>query len=160
MAVDEIGRLIASLPKLASSKKPLSVDEAEALIAADDDLFNAVAIYTAANPDIFEDWPHEREKLIDILNRIKPFTPWFKTFYRGQPDADDPSAIPMRRGFRSWTANRKTAEDFARDYRGGVVLVRSGKVKGIEIQGIATWRMRMTNESHYGGIQAEWLLLD
>lgn len=67
----------------------------------------------------------------------------------------------MKRGFRSWSANRKTAEDFARDYYpNGIVLVRSGKVKGVEIQGSAGWRMRMTKESHYGGMQSEWLLLD
>lgn len=151
--------MIARLPRLAVSKGPLTVDEAEALIASDEDLFWAVAEYTR-NPDTFEDLPNVRERLIKILKRIKPFTPYFKTFYRGQPYTDDPDAVAMKRGFRSWSANRKTAEDFARDYRDGTVLVRTGPVKGVEIQGIATWRMRMTNESHYGGMQAEWLLLD
>lgn len=152
--------LLRRLPQIASSKKQLTVDEAEALIASDNDLFAAVALYTAQNPDIFEEWPTEREKLIKILKRIKPFMPYFKIFYRGQPDPDDSDATAMRRGFRSWTVNRKTAEYFARDYPNGIVLVRTGKVRGVEIQGIATWRMRMTKESHYGGMQAEWLLLD
>jgi len=156
---DDIGSLISQLPKLAASKAPVSVDEAEALIAVNEDLFWAVAEYTR-NPDTFEELPHLRNELIKILNRIKPFRPYFKNFYRGQPYADNPDAVAMKRGFRSWSANRKTAEDFARDYPDGTVLVRTGPVKGVEIQGIATWRMRMTNESHYGGMQAEWLLLD
>lgn len=156
---DDIGSLIARLPKLALLKTPVSVDEAEALIAADDDLFGAVSEYTR-NPDTFEELPTLRNELVKILKRIRPFTPYFKMFYRGQPDSDNPDAAAMKRGFRSWSANRKTAEDFARDYRDGIVLVRTGPVKGVEVQGIATWRMRMTNESHYGGMQAEWLLLD
>lgn len=75
MPEDEIRSLIARLPGLSVSKKPLSVDEAEALIASDDDIFNAVALYTAQNPDIFEEWPSEREKLIKILKRVRPFSP-------------------------------------------------------------------------------------
>jgi len=157
---DDIKRLIDRLPKLASSTKPLTVDEAEALIASDNDLFDTVATYKWGDPDTFEDRPHETGKLIKILKRIKPFTPYFKTFYRGQPYADIQDSVVMKRGLRSWSANRDTAEDFARGSRDGIVLVRTGPVKGVEISGILMWRMRMTPESHYSGMQAEWLLLD
>jgi hypothetical protein len=157
---DDIESLIAKLPRLAVSKKSLSVDEAEALIASDDDLFETVATYKWGNPDIFEEWTYERDKLIKILKRIKPFQPYFKTFYRGQPYADILDSVVMNRGFRSWSANQDTAEEFARGSPDGIVLVRTGPVKGVEISGILTWRMRMTKESHYSGMQAEWLLLD
>jgi predicted heme/steroid binding protein len=156
----DIKRLIDRLPKLASSTKPITVDEAEALIAYDDDLFDTVATYKWGDPDIFEEWPHQLGRLIKILKRIKPFKPWFKTFYRGQPYVDISDSVVMKRGLRSWSANRDTAEDFARGSPDGIVLVRAGPVKGVEISGILMWRMRMTAESHYSGMQAEWLLLD
>jgi hypothetical protein len=156
----DIKRLVDRLPKLASSTKPITVDEAEALIASNDDLFFTVAAYKWENPDTFEESPEQLERLIKILKRIKPFRPWFKTFYRGQPYADISESAVMTRGIRSWSANRDTAEDFARDSPDGVVLVRTGPVKGVEISGILMWRMRMTNESYYSGMQAEWLLLD
>lgn len=154
--MNEIQDLIDRLPRLATSKKPVTVDEAEALIAADDRLFDAVALYTAQNPDIFNEWPEEREKLVKLLKRVKPFRPWFGQFYRGQRGDCDEGYL----GFRSWSANRKTAEEFALDYPNGIVCVLSRPVQAVEIEGIAKWRMRMRDESHYGGMQAEWLILD
>lgn len=156
MARDEIERLIDRLPKLASSGKAITVDEAEALISDDDDLFDAVALYTSQNVDVFHDWPDQLQKLIATLKRIKPFTPYFKTFYRGQTINCSPNPL----GFRSWSANRSTALDFIRGDRDGVVCVRTGRVKGVSISGICMWRMRLRPESHYCGMQAEWLLLE
>lgn len=153
---DDIEQLIARLPKLATSKKKISVEEAEALIADDDELFSAVALYTARAPDIFEQDPAVLKKFIKLLKRIKPFRPRFGTFYRGEPT----ECRPHPRGLRSWSANKETAEDFARDYVEGVVCWQIGPVRGVSIEGIAMWRMRVREESHYAGMQAEWLLLD
>ena len=153
---EEIERLINRLPKLASSQKPITVDEAEALIANDDDLFDAIALYTSYNVDIFHEWPQQLEKLIETLKRIRPFAPYFKTFYRGQTGDCRPNPL----GFRSWSINRSTAFDFIRGDRDGVICERTGRVKGVSISGICMWRMRLRPESHYCGMQAEWLLLD
>lgn len=155
---DDIEALIARLPKLATSKKRVSSEEAAALIANDDDLFNAVTIYQAANPDIFELWPQERTKLIQILKRIIPFRSPYGAFYRGEPDveADVPAT---QRGFRSWSVARDIAEEFARESH-GIVRVLSGPVKGVEIGDILSWRSYLRDESHYPGMQSEYLILD
>lgn len=141
-----------------SRSKAITSDQAEKLIANDDRLFDAVALYTAQNPDIFMEWPGEREKLVGILKKVRPFRPWFKTFYRGQRgDCGERGLM----GFRSWSANQRTAEEFARDYgRDGIVCVLSEPVRAVSIEGIAKWRMRLRNESHYAGMQAEYLILD
>ncbi len=157
---DPIGTLIRRLPKLARQKGPITAEEAEALIADDDRLFTAVALYTADNPNIFEEWPEERRKFVETLKRIKPWRPWFKVFYRGQPAPCEPGLLALERGFRSWTSNRKIAEDFARDYPDGIVCILSGRVRGVSITDIATWRMRLRDESQYPGMQAEYLILE
>ncbi len=132
--------LINRLPKIAHKKGPITSEEAEALIAYDDSLFSAVAMYTARNPNIFEEWPEERRKLVRILKRVKPFRPWFKTFYRGQPSPCEPGELAIERGFSSWTSNPRTAEEFARDYHpDGVVCTITGPVRGVSIEGIGTW---------------------
>jgi len=157
---EDIEETIRRLPQLARSRSAIDHYEAAALIADDDDLFSAVAIYTAGNPDIFEEWPEQQERLVRILKRVKPFRPWFKEFYRGQPDAPDPGHATARRGFRSWTPRRKIAEGFATEYPGGVVRVLSRPVRAVSMQDIATWRMRLRDESQYPGEQAEWLVLE
>lgn len=156
---DEIERVIKSLPKLRSSRRLITSDEAEALIADDDDLFDAVALYTAQNPNIFMEWVEQREALIALLKRVKPFRPgYFGKLYRGQGgNCEQPG--PM--GFRSWSLARDIAEYFARDYRPfDVVCEMSRPVKAVSISGICMWRMRVRDESQYCGMQAEYLVLD
>lgn len=157
---EEIEDVIRRLPKLASAKKAVTTDEAAAIIADDDHLFEAVWLYTGWNPDIFLEWPDQLKKLLGILKRVKPFSPWFKQFFRGQQgDCEEPGHL----GFRSWSANRDTAESFARDWRGygDVVCVLTRPVKAVSISDIAMWRMRLRpGESHYPGMQAEYLILD
>lgn len=156
-----IERTIRGLPTLRKKGK-LTEDEAAAVIADDDELFEVVALYTAQDPQIFEREPQLRDELLKILRRVKPFTPSFKTFYRGQPGPCGPEPEEMARGFRSWSVNRETAEDFARDYPHDVRIVctRIGPVRGVSISDIVMWRMRVRDESHYSGMQAEWLLLE
>lgn len=155
--MDEIETLIRRLPKLRVSRKAIASEEAEALIADDDELFNAVALYTARDPDVFMTSADVLERLIEILLRIKPFRPWFGVFYRGQKS----DCLPGPMGFRSWTSNRSIAGEFARDYgRDGVICVLARPVKAVSIEGIETWRMRLRDESQYPGMQAEWLILD
>ncbi len=158
---NSIEAITKRLPKIRRQKSSrISSEEAEALIADDDALFTAVALYTADNPGIFEEWPKEQRKLVRILKRIRPFTTWFKVFYRGQPFSCEPGELALERGFRSWTSNLRIAENFARDVPDGVVCTLKGLVQGVSITDIAMWRMRLRDESHYAGMQAEYLILD
>lgn len=159
---NEIEVLINRLPKLARQKGRITSEEAAALIANDNRVFSAVAMYTAANPDIFEEWPEEHQEFLRILRRVKLFRPYSGALYRGQPSPCAPGELAIARGFRSWTVSRKIAEDFARDYPPdvGVVCVLEEPVRGVSISDIVTWRMRLTDESHYSGMQAEYLILE
>lgn len=157
---NEIDALIKRLPKLAHQKGRITSEEAAALIANDNAVFSAVAMYTAANPDIFEEWPEAHQEFLRILRRVKLFRPYSKVLYRGQPDPCAPGELAIERGFRSWTVSRKVAEDFARDDPNGVVCILEKPVRGVSISDIAMWRMRLTDESHYSGMQAEYLILE
>lgn len=142
----------------------ISAQQAAWRIASEDALFNAVAIYTADNPDILDEEAEVSLDLRKLLAKVKPFipNPWsadplHRCLYRGEPEF----GVERDRGISSFSANLKTAEEFARDYRqAGRVLRTEGGVKAVSLLDIATYRMRMTDESHYAGMQAEYFVLD
>ena len=150
-------------PKSADDTTPgaqtLTEEQAAEEIANDDALFETIADYTADEPDVFERKPEMAKRLRDILSRVKPSEPWFKTYYRGAP-SNSPKT-DRKRGFASWSANERTAKEFAKEYRDGVVSKREGKSSALAVSTIFTARMRLRDgESHYTGDQAEYFVLD
>lgn len=152
----EIERLIASLPALAAANSPITHDQACAIIANDDRLFNAVAMHTG-EPDWFEDHPEDAKGLGAVIDRIKPFR--HSPLHRGECTLRFGEHM---RGFHSWTVARDTADYFWRDcpHGTGQLLLLTVPIKGIELGHIGTWRGRLRGESHYLGSQGEWLVPD
>lgn len=137
----------------------LSYEEIVLQIVEDDDLWDLVAAYHSADPDSFENRPEETRRLIAILKRLEPFRPrGGGVLYRGEPE----QSRERQRGLRSWTSNRRTAEQFAKDYgASGVVRVLSRPMQAVSIEDLVVARMRLRpGESHFPGEQAEWLVLD
>jgi hypothetical protein len=148
-------KLKAALPALHQSNAPVSYRAACALIADDDDLFDMVRGWTQ-NADYAEyEKPDVAARFLAVLKRIKPLVR--KQLFRGQmPFAAHESD---KRGFHSWSANRKTAEMFAE--RHGHIIEIDRPIQGVSLEDIVTWRMRLRdNESHYSGPQAEWFVVD
>jgi GNAT superfamily N-acetyltransferase len=140
-------------------------------IAADDELFHAVAQYTAKNPNIFREKPELAARLEGHLRRVKPFK---QTLYRGEPAPSlypgdwDRRGMPAERphegrhgAFASWSSNHTTAKEFARDHlHNGNVRVTPGPVQGVSLSNIVAHRNRLRPEENlYEGMQAEWLVL-
>jgi hypothetical protein len=148
-----IDKLIAALPALRQSDRPVSYETACALIAADDGLIGFLRGWTW-NADHAEENLDLSARFLAILKRIHPLVT--KHLYRGQqPFRQERS---NKRGFHSWSANRGTAENFAE--RTGVVLEINRPIQGVALEDILKWRMRMTDESHMSGPQAEWFVVD
>ena len=53
----------------ASKGRGITEDQAAEIIALDDDLFNTVLLYTADNPDVFEDKPEMAARLRNVLEK-------------------------------------------------------------------------------------------
>jgi hypothetical protein len=150
-------KLVAALPQLAAALTPLTHDQACAVIANDDDLFDTVGMSTS-NPDWFEDNPEQTARVRVVMNRIKPFR--HSPLYRGECGY---RFGEHKRGFHSWSLNRQTAEYFYRDCGRdmGKLLMLTVPIKAIDIGHVGTWRMRLRRgESHYLGSQSEWLVPD
>jgi ribosomal protein S18 acetylase RimI-like enzyme len=150
-----------------SAERLTKWDKAHKAIAEDDELWNAVADYVACPGGAFDDTPGLAERFCKIIATIPPFR---RELYRGEPRMGDgrlPADLTHRpefiqkRGFRSFTSNLSTAEEFARDSRHGIVIKTVGKIQAVSLESICTWRMRVRqDESHYCGMQAEWFVLD
>jgi GNAT superfamily N-acetyltransferase/uncharacterized ParB-like nuclease family protein/2'-5' RNA ligase len=142
-------------------------------IANDDDLWNLITSYVQ-HPDILSESPLT-DKLVALIKTVPTLTPnpWAadpedKCLYRGEPyysGADsyyhDGKAVWTGSHFPllSWSANYKTAAGFA-DGPNGIVWKTVGKVQGVALESLVTWRMRVRQgESHYSGMQAEWFVL-
>ncbi len=146
-------KLKAALPALKASNRPVSYETACALIADDDELISFISGWTW-NADHGEDHPELAARFLSILKRINP--PVRKHLYRGQqPFRQERS---NKRGFHSWSANERTAKDFAEHT--GVVLEIDRPIQGVSLEDILKWRMRLRDESHYSGPQAEWFVVD
>lgn len=148
-----IHKVIALVPSLVNASRPVSYQVACAIIAYDVDLFSMVVGWTE-NADHAEDHPEVAARFLSVLKRIQP--PVKKHLFRGQQAFGEHEA--NKRGFHSWSENRATAEMFAE--RTGKVLEINRPIQGVALSDIITWRMRMTNESHYPGPQAEWFVVD
>jgi hypothetical protein len=147
-------KMLANIEKVAKKNTPITYNEACAIIAADDDLFDLVRGWTW-NADYAEyDQPEDAARFLAVLKRMKPVK---KHLFRGQmPFGDHDSHT---RGFHSWSANRQTAEIFAE--RNGVVLEINRPIQGVALSDVLDLRMKLRpGESHYGGPQAEWFVVD
>lgn len=149
---DRVKNLIKSATTLAT-KSTLTYDEACLLIAYDDEMFGFIGRWLQNTDDAEADQETSR-RFLHVLNRINP--PVHKHLYRGQQSFSD--RFLNKRGFHSWSTNRDTAEDFAE--KSGVVLEIDRPIQGVSVGDILDWRMRITNESHYGGPQSEWIVVD
>ena len=150
--------------KVGAGETAISADEAAKIVANDDELFNAVADYTAANPDIFADRPDLAERFSAILRRITPYQSYLDALYRGEPAQKPTHGGPTGRGFLSFSASKKTATEFAKDaaYPGNRQVTKTtGKLQALSLESIVSERMRARpDESHYAGMQAEYFVPD
>lgn len=166
--IDPILRSINPNLRKRTSEMPRSkYDKACYQIANDDELWNVVANYVS-DPDT------PIEKLAPIIRTIPPFipNPWgSKSLYRGEPHYSGkhdenwgyrgiPTWTGSHREVLSWSSNWDTAKYFA-EGRDGFVWQTVGKIQGVSLSDIITWRMRLRQgESHYSGMQAEWFVLN
>lgn len=149
-----IEKLKAALPALHSSNRPVSYETACALVADDDSLISFVSGWTW-NADHAEENPELAARFLSIMKRITPLVR--KHLYRGQQSFRQEHG--HARGFHSWSANEKTAKDFAEHT--GVVLEIDRPIQGLALEDILKWRMRLRDgASHYSGPQAEWFVVD
>lgn len=152
-------KLVQSLPDLARGAMPITHDQACALIADDDELFDALDTFVG-HPDWFEDHPAMADRLRSLLQRMKPVS--HSPLFRGQCGFSE-ERHGHKRGFHSWSLNQRTADYFWKDcgWQGGQLLQITVPVKGVELGHVGTWRMRLRQgENHYLGSQSEWLVLD
>lgn len=130
-------------------------------VAADDELFDAIASYVGS-PDYYDDLPEEsKKKFLSILQRVRPFK---KRLYRGEPSNDfnnfQPYSDQFPRGFSSWSAAQDVPEKWFRDSRDHIVKYTDGPIKALSLEDIVYWRTVLTNQSIYGGMQAEYFVLE
>lgn len=130
-------------------------------IAADEDLFDAIASY-AYQPDLYDDLPEStKQRFLSILKRVRPFK---KRLYRGEPSNEhnnfQPTPDQVPRGFTSWSANSDTPSKHFMDHPDSMVKYTDGPVQAVKLEDIAYWRTVMTNEVHYGSMQAEYFVLE
>jgi len=149
-------KLVADLPKLASSSGPITREQAAAIIANDDRLFAAVGNHIVSS-DEFEDNSEAARDIVALLMRVKPSK--HSPLYRGECTH---RFEEHKRGFHSWTVARDTADYFWKDCpRGsGRLFMLEVPVKGIDLGDVGLWRGRLRHESHYMSAQGEWLVLD
>jgi hypothetical protein len=143
-------KLISKLPEVAARGGPVSYQTGCALIAYDEELFDTILTYVAADVDVFEDRPEIAKRMVSILRRMAPTS---RTLYRGQAAHNNDHT----RGFHSWSGARDTAADFG---SGGRLFTIHGPFQGASLSDILTWRSWMTGEGHMHGSQAEWFVLD
>lgn len=145
-------RIQPKLDRLLASDAMMSPRVASAAAANNDELFGLFVTWVSSGSDAIEDDAAAAAKMRSLLKRV---TPVRRHLFRGE----GPHGDAHSRGFHSWTENRSTAEMFAE--RHGRVLEIDEPVQGISIADLIDWRMKYRpNESHYGGPQAEWLIID
>lgn len=138
------------LRRYAEIKKSPQITSGEAamLIAANVNLFDAIADYKWQNTPLDDD---VSRALVSVIKRVQPIN---KTFYRGveSENYDDEHIMPVQ----SWSANIATAKMF-----GHHIYQTVGPVKGVEIGDIYYWHGSLYGgESGFGDNQAEWFLLN
>ncbi len=146
--------------KLMDEAQMISSYQAAELIAQDEDLFDSVASYTSS-PDVFDDHPEDLAKFLNVLRQIKPVK---QRLYRGEREMEfnnfQPYPDHIERGFTSWSLNKDVANKWFNE-KGNLVKYTDGPVQAVSISDIADARMRShPGESHYGGGQAEVLVLE
>ena len=155
-------RTAINLVEAARKTGPLSYDDAVALIADDDELFNAVRLYVQNfESGLGENGP-AMERFVAILSRMKKerrqHALW-RGECRGQYWHEK-----FGRGFHSWSASLRTAKYFhgecsSRD--AAVLLHILTPVRAVSLNDIITIRMRVRpDENLYAGDQAEWFVYD
>ncbi len=148
-------KMLDNIGELAKKNTPVTYDEACAIIADDEDLFDLVCGWTWNSDYAETDNPQGAAKFLSILKRIKPAIK--KRLFRGQMSFSARDA--HIRGFHSWSVNRDTAENFAE--RHGKVLEINRPIQGVSLEDIVRFRMRLRpGESHYPGPQGEWFVVD
>lgn len=128
----------------------ISSEAAAKAIASDEALWDAIVQFVAE--DHMD--PEGEARITAIIQRVKPFSPYFK-LYRGEPEG---TYGRPNRGFISTTSDPKVAQRFAQE-SGGRAKELIPPYQGVGVMDIAKWRMRLTGESQYGGMQSEWLVL-
>jgi len=131
-------------------------------IANNDELFDHIAFYVSGDPEGLNDYPEVTKKLEDVLKKMKPFKPIDSSghpmdLYRGESKG---RKYENYREVESWTPNKETALDFAKNVADSAVRKTVGAVQGFSLESLVSWRMLThPNENHYSGGQSEWLIL-
>ena len=130
-------------------------------IVGDDELFEHVVHYVSGDPEGFNDYPESTKKLEAILAKLPPLRPgqhieFSRYLYRGESKRRE---FENTRSVESWTPNKDTALDFAKNVAASVVQRTSGPVQGVALSDLAYWGSQLRGKAIYAGDQAEWLVL-